>query len=143
MNDRQILLYFAWSRPGETGAPLTVIDDRFPTVFELRRLFYPNFEALADPVHIDQGIGGFLDHIQKPNFVAVAEQAQAQTGRPVRVVERVADDGVAVTLLDSALASPARTPSSSSASTSFRTGQSAQPAEVEAIAEFLKDPDQT
>jgi hypothetical protein len=39
MSNRQVLLYFAWSRPAETGAPLAVIDDRFPAVFELRRLF--------------------------------------------------------------------------------------------------------
>ena len=47
MAGRQVLLYFAWSRPGETGAPLTVIDDRFPAIFELRRLFYPKFEELV------------------------------------------------------------------------------------------------
>jgi hypothetical protein len=35
MRDRQVLLYFAWSRPAETRAPLAVIDDRFPAVFEL------------------------------------------------------------------------------------------------------------
>jgi hypothetical protein len=139
MSDRQVLLYFAWSRPGETGAPLTIIDDRFPAVFELRRLFYPNFETLADPAHIDQGIAGFLDHIQKPNFLAFAEQAQAQTGHPVQVVERGADDG-AMTLLDTALIAGADTIVIISFD-SFRTGQSAQPAEVEAIAEFLKDPD--
>jgi hypothetical protein len=50
---RQLLVYFAWSRPGETTAPLTVIDDRFPAVFELRRLFYPTFEPLADAARID------------------------------------------------------------------------------------------
>ena len=53
MSNRQVLLYFAWSRPAETGAPLAVIDDRFPAVFELRRLFYPKFEiSLAATVSI-------------------------------------------------------------------------------------------
>ncbi|MEJ1965531.1 MAG: hypothetical protein WDO56_29900 [Gammaproteobacteria bacterium] len=75
MPGRQVLLYFSWSRPGETGAPLTAIDDRFPALFELRRLFYPTFEELADPARIDQGIAGFLDHVQKRNFAAFAEQA--------------------------------------------------------------------
>jgi len=32
---RQVLIYFSWSRPGATGAPLTIIDDRFPALFEL------------------------------------------------------------------------------------------------------------
>src|SRR5580704_9878412 len=79
MSNRQILLYFAWSRPGETEAPLTVIEDRFPGIFELRRLFYPRFEQLSDAARIDQGIAGFLDHIQKPNFAAFTELAGAQT----------------------------------------------------------------
>src|ERR1700754_2298770 len=93
MSSRRILLYFAWCRPAETGAPLAVIDDRFPAVFELRRLFYPKFEGLADRRSVDQGIAGFLDHIQKPNFRAFAELAEALSGRPAILVERVGDDG--------------------------------------------------
>jgi hypothetical protein len=133
MRDRQVLLYFAWSRPGEIEAPLTVIDDRFPAVFELRRLFYPNFEALADPAHIDQGIAGFLDQVQKPNFTAFVDQARA------RVVERVGDDG-AVTLLDDALVAGVDTIVVSSFD-SLRTRQRAGKAEVEAITRFLSHPD--
>jgi hypothetical protein len=45
MSDRQLLLYFSWSRPEEIGAPLVDIDDRFPAIFELRRVFYPNLKA--------------------------------------------------------------------------------------------------
>lgn len=98
MSGRQVLLYYAWSRPGETDAQLAVIDDRFPTVFELRWLFYPRFEGLSDPASVDRGIAGFLDHIQKPNFAAFAEQAEAQTGHPVTQVERVTDDGITTPL---------------------------------------------
>lgn len=58
MRNRRVLLYFAWSRPAETGAPFAVIDDRFPTIFELRRLFYPKFERLSDRDRVDQGIAG-------------------------------------------------------------------------------------
>ena len=32
MFQRQILLYFSWSRPGETEAPLTAIDPKTNTV---------------------------------------------------------------------------------------------------------------
>src|ERR1700728_2012627 len=103
MRARQVLLYFAWSRPGETGAPLVIIEDRFPAVFELRRLFYPQFEQLSDIDKFDQGIAGFLDHIQKPNFQAFAKQAEVLTGRPVIQIERAADDG-ATTPLDANLA---------------------------------------
>jgi hypothetical protein len=84
---------FCLESPAETGAPLAVIDDRFPAVFELRRLFHPKFESLSGRGDVDQGIGGFLDHIQKPNFVAFAEQAEALTGNPIIQVERVNDDG--------------------------------------------------
>jgi hypothetical protein len=105
----------------------------------LRRLSYPNFEALADPAHVDQGIAGFLDYVQKPNFRAFLEQTQALTGRQVRVSERVADDG-ATALLDRALVADADTIVVISFD-SLRTGQSAHPAELDAVTQFLDHPD--
>jgi hypothetical protein len=138
MRDRQLLLYFAWSRPAETGAPLTVIEDRFPAIFELRRLFYPKFEQLSDRGQVDQGITGFLDHIQKPNFQAFAEQTEALTGRKVIQIERIGDDG-AVTPLNGALDGVDSIVVISF--DSLRTGQAATTAEVEAIRQFLDAPD--
>src|SRR5271170_4660852 len=123
----QVLIYYSWSRPGETGAPLSTIDDRFPAIFELRRLFYPKFEPLADPDHVDQGIGGFLDHVQKINFTEFAELAGALTGCPAREAERVADDG-RITLLDEALLTGVDTVIVISFD-SFRTSQAATPNE--------------
>ena len=139
MSGRRTLLYFSWSRPGETQAPLAVIDDRFPAVFELRRLFYPKFEAMADPAEIDPGIGGFLDHIQKPNFQAFAEQAANQTGHAMIQAERIADDGT-MTLLDAALIAEADTIVIISFD-SFRTDQQASAAEIASVQRFLSDPD--
>jgi hypothetical protein len=138
MRARRALLYFAWSRPAETGAPLVVIDDRFPAVFELRRLFYPKFERLSDPGKFDQGIGGFLDHVQKPNFQAFVEQTEALTGQPVVQIERITADG-AVTLLDSALAEVDTIVVISF--DSFRTDQAATAVEVEAVRNYLDSPD--
>jgi hypothetical protein len=138
MSDRRILLYFAWSRPGESGAPLAVIDDRFPTIFELRRLFYPKFEELSDADLIDQGIAGFLDHIQKPNFQAFAQQAEALTGRKVLQIERTGDEGT-MTLLDGVLAGVDTIVIISF--DSLRTQQRATAAEIEAVSHFLEDPD--
>jgi hypothetical protein len=135
MSGRQVLLYFAWSRPAETGAPLAVIDDRFPAIFELRRLFYPKFEPLSG---LDQGIAGFLDHIQKPNFQAFCEQTEALTGHQVIQIERISDDG-AMAPLDGVLAGVDTIVVISF--DSFRTHQAATPAEVEAIRHFLDDPD--
>jgi hypothetical protein len=138
MRGRQVLLYYSWSRPAETGAPLAVIEDRFPAVFELRRLFYPGFERLSDRAHVDQGIAGFLDHIQKPNFQAFAEQTEAQTGHQVIQIERITDDG-ALTPLDGALAGIDTIVVISF--DSLRTDQAATAAEVEAIRHFLDEPD--
>jgi hypothetical protein len=139
MSGRKVLLYFAWSRPGETGAPLTIIDDRFPAIFELRRLFYPKFEDLSEPAGIDQGIAGFLDHVQKPNFTAFADQARMQTGHPAIQVERIDDDG-RTTLLDEHLVSGVDTIVVISFD-SVRTQQAAAVSEIEAVRNFLADPD--
>jgi len=138
MSGRRVLLYFAWSRPAETSAPLAVIEDRFPAIFELRRLFYPKFESLSDRDKIDQGIGGFLDHVQKPNFQAFAEQAESLTGHKVIQIERIADDG-AMTPLDGAFDGVDSIIVISF--DSLRTGQAASTAEVEAVKHFLDDPD--
>jgi hypothetical protein len=138
MRSRQILLYFAWSRPAETGAPLVVIDDRFPAVFELRRLFYPKFEQLSDRDKVNQGIAGFLDAIQKPNFQAFAEQAEVLTGRKVIQIERINDAGT-ITPLDVALEGVDSIVIISF--DSLRTGQTASTAEVEAVRHFLDHPD--
>jgi hypothetical protein len=135
---QQVLIYFSWSRPGETAATLTAIDDRFPAIFELRRLFYPNYEHLADPERVDQGIGGFLDHVQKINFMEFAQQAGAQSGLPVHHVERVSDDG-RITLLDEALLTGVDTVLVVSFD-SLRTGQAATPGEISAVRRFLSDP---
>ncbi len=139
LSGRRTLLYFAWSRPVETGAPITTIDDRFPAIFELRRLFYPRFEALSDGAAVDQGIAGFLDHVQMPNFAAFAELAEAVTGNPVVQVERERDDG-ARTSFDDALIADVDTIVVISFD-SFRTGQRAAEAEIAAIRRFLDDPD--
>jgi hypothetical protein len=138
MRGRQVLLYFAWSRPGEISAPLEVIDDRFPAVFELRRLFYPKFEPLSDRGKFDQGIAGFLDHIQRPNFQAFVEETEALTAHRVIQIERVGDDG-ATTPLHAALGGVDTIVVISF--DSLRTDQVATTPEVEAIRHFLDDPD--
>ncbi len=139
MSARRVLIYFAWSRPGETNAPLTEIDDRFPALFELRRLLYPKFEPLSDSRHFDQGIGGFLDHVQKPNFAGFVELARAKTGNPVIELERVLDDDTEQPLRWSLLE-----PIDTLVVISFdsaRTQQHASPDEVDALRRFLDDPD--
>lgn len=132
-------MYYAWSRPGEAGAPLDVIENRFPALFESRRMLYPRFEALSDPARFDQGVAGFLDHIMKANFTAFLEQAAALTGQPAVEVERIGDDG-RVRLLDASLLDAADTVVVISFD-SLRTGQRAWPGEIEAVRAFLDRPD--
>jgi len=90
---RRVGVYYAWSTPAETTAPLGVIENRFPALFESRRILYPRYAELADPDRFDQGIGGFLTHILRRNFADFVERARAATGRPVMEAERVAADG--------------------------------------------------
>ena len=139
MVTRKVVVYYAWSRPGEVGAPLEVIENRFPALFESRRMLYPRLEGLSDARRFDQSIGGFLDYILKQNFAAFVEQASAQTGHPVIEVERVADDG-ARTELDTVLFDAADTLIVISFD-SLRTRQDASVVEVDAVRQFLAHPD--
>lgn len=139
MVGRNVVLFYAWSRQLEIGAPLEVIENRFPALFESRRMGYPKFEDLAVPSRFDQSIAGFLDHILKRNFSAFVELAQALTGLPVLEIERGSDDG-SLTMLDSGILENADTLIVISFD-SFRTHQNASDAEVEAVQRFLAHPD--
>lgn len=139
MAGRKVVVYYAWSRPGETGAPLEVIENRFPTLFESRRMAYPRFEEFADPERFDQSIAGFLDHIMKQNFAGFVELAGKLTGTPVVEIERVGDDGRRTALHDAGALDGADTLIVISFD-SFRTGQDAGKPEVEALRAFLAEP---
>jgi hypothetical protein len=139
MAGRKVVVFYAWSRPGEIGAPLEVIENRFPTLFESRRMVYPRLEELTDPARFDQSIAGFLDHILKRNFIAFVELAGTLTGNSVTEIERVADDG-ALTALDASVLDGADTLVVISFD-SFRTGQKAASTEVETVRAFLAHPD--
>jgi len=138
MSARRIAVYYAWSRPDETGAPFGIIDDRFPAIFELRRMFYPDLQELADSHAIDQGVGGFLDHVMKKNFAAFVKQASEQTGQPVLEKERVEDDGKKFLLSDGWLKDIDTLVVISF--DSIRSGQKADAAELDAVRAFLSEP---
>ena len=137
---RQIALYFAWDRCAEAGAPLGVLDNRFPALFEVRRLLWPRFEKLADGARFDQGIAGFIEHIFLENFRGFAEQAQSASGHPVRIAHRrvqsnyVAIDHSLLTGVDTLIII---------SFDSLGTRQSADPGEIGALREFLRNPDHT
>jgi hypothetical protein len=140
MAGRQVALYFAWSRPDEVAAPLGILEDRFPALFELRRLFWPRFEQFADPAKFDQGVGGFLDNIQLANFKHFADLAASWTGNPVRQAERRTEAGLRA--LDAEFLAGIDTLIVISFDSS-RTEQEASDAEIGAIRSFLDHPDHT
>jgi hypothetical protein len=137
---RHVALYFAWSRPDEVAAPLGILEDRFPALFELRRTFWPRFEQFADPRQFDQGIEGFLDNIQLANFRLFADSAAAWTGNPVRRGERGSAAGRCA--LDAGFLAGVDTLVVISFD-SARTRQQASDGEIGAIRSFLDDPDHT
>jgi hypothetical protein len=140
MAGRQVGLYFAWSRPDEVAAPLGILEDRFPALFELRRIVWPRLEQFADPVKFDQGIGGFLDSIQLANFQLFADLAASWTGNPVRRAERRTEGGLC--RLEGGFLAGVDTLVVISFDSS-RTGQQASDAEIGAIRSFLDHPDHT
>src|SRR5580698_3780857 len=137
---RRIAMYFAWDREAEAAAPLGILDNRFPALFEVRRLFWPRYEGLADPECYDQGIDGFLELIFLANFRRFAQLVQTWTGYPVRIVQRRWQAGSV--LLDAKWLSQIDT----LIIISFDGPQSCQlatAAELTAIEEFLDDPAHT
>jgi hypothetical protein len=138
MTGRNVALYFAWSRPDEVAAPLGILENRFPALFELRRLFWPRYEQFADPVAFDQGVDGFLDHIQLTNFTLFAELAESWSGNRVRRAERRTETGLCA--LGSDFLDGVDTLIVISFDSS-RTKQQASEAELAAIRSFLDHPD--
>jgi len=134
---RRIAMYFAWDRTAETTAPLGDLDNRFPALFEVRRQFWPAFEALSHSP-AGQGIDGFLEAIFLHNFGRFGEQVVALTGGQLRQIQRRTATGE--TPLDAALLDAIDTLIIISFD-SKRTGQAVSAAEVTAVRNFLARPD--
>ncbi|MET4212866.1 hypothetical protein ABIB95_007716 [Bradyrhizobium sp. LA2.1] len=139
MPARRVAIYYAWSRPDEAGAPLDIIESRFPALFESCRMLFPRFEERSDPSRYDQGIAGFLDHIVRQNFAAFVKLGEAITGLPVVEIERVVDDGRLTPLGSEALEGIDTLIVISF--DSLRTHQQASAAEIDFVRSFLSKPD--
>lgn len=141
MIGRNILMYFPWSRPDEEDAPLGILDNRFGALFELRRLQWPKFEALANMERFNQGIAGFLDNILLQNYSLFREDMRVRTGNAVPIVERCTSQGK-VMLLDGDFLDNVDIliiVSFDSQRTDQRPGES----ELAAVRKFLDDPSHT
>ncbi len=141
MIGRNILMYFPWSRPDEEGAPLGILDNRFGTLFELRRLQWPKFEALADMERFNQGIAGFLDNILLQNYSLFREDMRVRTGNAVRMVERRTSESELM-LLDGDFLDSADILIIVGFD-SHRTDQRPGESELVAVRKFLDDPSHT
>jgi hypothetical protein len=141
MTDRNILMYFPWSRPDEEGAPLGDLDNRFGALFELRRLQWPKLETLADSERFNQGIAGFLDNILLQNYSLFREDMRIRSGNVVRIVERCTSNGE-IPLLDGDFLGSVDILIIVSFDSRI-TGQHPNESELLAIRRFLEDPGHT
>jgi hypothetical protein len=136
VSGRNVALYSAWNRPDEANAELGVLDNRWATIFEIRRVNWPRSERLAGPA-IDQGIEGTLQYQVLENYRVFAERMQAWTGNSPRIVERIA---ATQTLLDEDFLASLDTLIIISLD-SWRARQTAKPQEIAAVKAFLANPD--
>ncbi|HXP65764.1 MAG TPA: hypothetical protein VN815_09825 [Steroidobacteraceae bacterium] len=138
MDRKHVAVYFSLDQPAENAAPLGILENRFATLFEVRRLFWPRFENFADPKKFDQGVAGFLGNILFENFRVFLELIPRWTESPVRVAHRRTADSES--FLDAKFLSGIDTLIVISFD-SLRTQQQAQTQETAAVRDFLKDPD--
>ena len=136
-----ILMYFPWNRPDEEGAPLGNLDNRFGALFELRRLQWPRYEALADAERFNQGIAGFFDNVLLQNYSLFCDDMRQRSGNAVRIVERCTSGGK-LTLLDGDCLDGVDMLIIVSFD-SQRTSQHPSESELTAIRGFLDDPGHT
>ncbi len=102
---RRFSVYISWSYPGEANRDVTVMDNRFSTMTEVRRVLWPSFETpqYADSLMFQQGIAGSLELF----FFAWVQFQQLigeTTGHPVAVYQRVDQAGVKLPLDERVLA---------------------------------------
>lgn len=102
---RRVSIYLAWSYPGEANRDLTQLDNRFSTMTEVRRVFWPDYEApqWADPLRFQQGIAGSLELFFWA-WVKFQELVREVTGFGVPVFQRVDQAGFSLPLDERVLA---------------------------------------
>ncbi len=90
---RRFTIYWTWSYPWEANSDVTELDNRFPTMTEMRRVGWPRYEKPDWSVQeFLQGIAGTLElfHLSTIRFQNIVGEA---TGQPVIVYQRVDQAG--------------------------------------------------
>jgi hypothetical protein len=90
MPGRRFTLYFSWDKRAESGRPLGSLVNRFPALFEVRRVAWPALETLQRGA---QGVDGFLDRIVLGDFEHCLAVVERTTGTCPTVVARGESDG--------------------------------------------------
>lgn len=143
MTGRKFLLYFSWSRYLEGASPLEILENRYPALFEFRRVLYPHFEAFRDPEKFNQFMEGFLDHVVLSDFEAFRKVIEEATGHLPDVVQREHGAGennyLNKDLLENAENGSPRADTLIIVSLDhFKSDQSAREDEIEAVKQFLR-----
>ncbi len=134
---RRFSIYISWSYPGEANRDVTIMDNRFSTMTEVRRVLWPDFETpqYADPLLFQQGIAGSLELF----FLAWVQFQQVigeTTGHPVAMYQRVDQAGVKLPLDERVLADTDTL--MVLGLDHMVTQQEASAEEIEAVRQFLK-----
>src|SRR5436190_19319881 len=93
---RRVSIYVAWSYPAEANRDTAVLDNRFSTMTEVKRVAWPAYEdARWSAAQFQQGISGALElffwaWVKFQRFVGEV------TGHPVPVFQRVDQAGFAL-----------------------------------------------
>jgi hypothetical protein len=134
---RRVSIYVSWTYPGEANRPTTELDNRFSTMTEVRRVFWPAYEEpqWSDPMRFQQGISGSLELFYWA-WVKFQQVVEEVTGYVVPVFQRVDQAGFSLPL-DERVLGDADTLLVFGLDHSM-TGQQATAAEIEAVREFLR-----
>ncbi len=136
LGKRRLSIYWSWSYPWESQRDPALLENRFSTMTEVRTVLWPNYETPEwSSAQFLQGIAGTLElfHRSTLSFQKIAEEV---SGHPVAVFQRIDQAGYKQPIDERILAD---------CDTLLVFGldhlpseQEAEPAEIEAIKEWLK-----
>ncbi len=90
---RRVSIYWTWSYPWEANRDPSIMDNRFSTMTEVRRVAWPEYETQEwDERAFLQGIAGTLELFHR-STLSFQELVGEATGHPVAVFQRIDQAG--------------------------------------------------